>query len=123
MPKCCNAETAGAFTTSHRYLQKVILRRNATSTPRRARRIRVLSSSRCSIKDMRSMPFSSSPALLSSSSSGGDGGAGGGVLRAGISTETASCPLEVGCSLFAAWGKVVVLEVESESEPYGSELI
>ncbi len=74
MPRCDSAPTAGADTISQSFLQNVTLTRNATMTPISARRMRVLSSSKCSMKDMRSMPLSSSSP--SSSSPGGGGGAG-----------------------------------------------
>src|SRR5439155_19714977 len=53
---------------------KNMLSRKATTRPTSALRMRVRSSSKCSMNDIRSMPSSSS----SSSSSGGGGGGGGG---------------------------------------------
>ena len=72
--------------------------RNATPSPYNIRRMRVRSSSRCSMNDMRSMPSSSS------SPSDGGGGGGGGFLPPDEATATAvlagtrSAPLDAdGC--------------------------
>src|SRR5579884_1156883 len=67
-----SASTAGWLMMSQSWLAKIRLARNATATPHRHLMMRERSSSRCSIKDMRSMPSSSWP-----SSDGGGGGGGG----------------------------------------------
>src|SRR5690349_17252670 len=77
-PRWVSAVAAGDITISHKSLQNVMLTKNATTTPITAFKMRDRSSSRCSMKDMRSMP-SSSPSF--SSSSVGGGGGGGGACR------------------------------------------
>src|SRR5438552_3620928 len=66
-----SASTAGALMMSHNWAEKTMLTMNATPTPQRHLMIRERSPSRCSMKDMRSMPSS-----LPSLSSGGGGSLG-----------------------------------------------
>src|SRR5579884_1757174 len=71
-PRCFSAETAGSLTTVHSLSAKPRLSMKATASPMRDLIMRERSSSRCSMKDMRSMPSSSS-----SLPEGGGGSAGG----------------------------------------------